>query len=360
MRNCVKSLTLVPLDPLHRSIKHAGDKCMGTKELKTYDVSPELFDKILTEYKDWVVQVPNIKDYVKGNRFNASIQYDGIKKMVLRESRLTKKKLPDWYQCICIRDENLEGETYQHSISGGTAWRVLKDKLLNYYTPEEFDQRLHLFEATYDFDKSQVHFMYRTESSDFVYKYTNCVKYDINGAYASALVEIFPLAKQEILKLYAERKDKPLNKKLINYFVGMLCRTGYRKTYNYIVQQIRIKIDKIMNEVGGILLYANTDGFAVSCPDTRIVTSKELGDFKLEHEGDIYIYDGGTCWLMQAGDKLTGTVLYQVRNLIDLSQGNVVKYKRKRTEYTIIAENIETRKLQINEKDCKWLLQTSH
>ena len=43
---------------------------------------------------------------------------------------------------------------------------------------------------------------------------------------------------EAIIKLYNERKEKPENKDLINYFVGMFCVKGYRTTYNWIVQHM--------------------------------------------------------------------------------------------------------------------------
>ena len=173
------------------------------------------------------------------------------------------------------------------------------------------------------------------------------MKYDINGAYAKALCDIFPKAKTEIIKIYNERKTKPENKALINYFVGMLCKKNYRKTFNWIVQKVRKKVEEAITYTGGILLYANTDGYAVSAPDRIINTTSLLGDFKLEYTGDIQIYSGKNYWVMQTGESITGTVLYQVRNKIDLRNGVVVDYDRFKEHNCFIPINIKQRRVMI-------------
>lgn len=312
---------------------------MSKKELRAWRVSSQLFDEILEMYEEWVVKVDDITPYVKGSKFKASLFYDGIKQLVCQERILTGKG-PDWYQCICIRDDKLEGRDYKHHLTGGVAYRTLKNRILRYYSEEQYNTRLYSFEAEYNQDLNQMHYNWLRQP-DTIYKYSNCVKYDINGAYASALIEIFPRAKEEILRLYNERKDKPVNKDIINYFVGMLCRVGHRKTYNYIVQQIRRRMDAVVGNVGGALIYANTDGFAVVYPDNYLSTSRELGDFKLEYQGDIWTYRGANYWIMQTGDKITGNVLYQVRPLIDLRSGKVVEYRRVKKQYTVAAGNIK-------------------
>lgn len=335
---------------------------MGQKELKTYELSQELFDEILERDKEWVVKVSDLSPYLHGSRFNASIIYDGIKKFVCRQRRLTGTGA-HWYQCICVLNDKLEGKTYQKAINGGTAFRRMKKKLLNHYTEEEFDAQMSKHQKEYDPTKSQIHFFYAKQQG-IIYKYENCVKYDINGAYAAALIEIFPKAKEEILKIYKERKKKPLNKALINYFVGMMCNKKYKKkygnTYNYIVQEVSEHMKRTIDYVGGILLYANTDGFVVSNPTNKLQTSKELGDFKLEYEGDVYLYQGENYQVMQTGDKLTGNLFYKVRDKIDLRKGKTVSYKREKDGYTYKLKNIREEEKMIYEENWRESLQTNN
>ena len=45
-----------------------------------------------------------------------------------------------------------------------------------------------------------------------------------------------------------------------------------------------------MDLVKGILIYANTDGFVISAKNSDIVASKDLGEFKIEYSGEVYVY----------------------------------------------------------------------
>lgn len=329
---------------------------MGKKELRAWKISPALFDKILTDNAESVVAIKDLALYKAGTRLHATIYYDGIKQLVLSENLVTGSSAPDWYQCIAILDNNQRGLSYKRAITGGTAWRMLKAKLLRYYTEPEFVDRLRRFSADYDERVNQMHFAWYASKEDEhrreIHRFGNCRKYDINGAYASALIEIFPKAKDEILKLYLQRKDKPINKDVLNFFVGMLCRTGFRGTYNYIVQAIRRRMDDVVDKAGGILLYANTDGFVVAEPDKLIETGTGLGAFKQEYAGAVYIYEGANYWMMQAGSDKKGSALWQVRDLIDLELGQVVRYKRVKDGYTYHADNVETFEVNIHEESC--------
>ena len=203
--------------------------------------------------------------------FKNSIIFDGIKKVVIRESllfKLTDEKVErnDWIQCICYK-KHKQKKDVQDGISGGFAWRVMKAKIkkAGKYTEEQFDNKMKQFQAQYDAEKIQYHFQWDVDlEEETIYNYNNCRKYDINGAYAKALIDIFPEAKAEIVKLYEERKEKPENKDLINYFVGMFCVKGYRNTYNWIVQNTRQQMEEEIADCEGFLLYANTDGFAIA------------------------------------------------------------------------------------------------
>lgn len=323
---------------------------MDKKELRAWKISPQLFDKILVDNADYVIKVDDMEPYLCGTRFKASIYYDNRNKLVVPE-HLIIDGAEEWRQCICIRSEALTGAAYQQAITGGIAYRTFKNLMLKTYSSKDYERRLQLFSADYSTRLNQIHFEWQREAG-VIYKYEHCVKYDMNGAYAFALIEIFPDAADDIMRLYREREIKPVNKDIINYYVGMLCKTGCRGTYNYIVQQVRRRMDYEIDYCGGVLLYANTDGFAVYDPEIPLATSKELGDFKLEYSGPINTYSGENYWIMQCGDKITGNVLYSVRDKIDLRQGRVVSYHKVKRGYTMVAEDIKVKEVDIIETGC--------
>lgn len=182
--------------------------------------------------------------------------------------------------------------------------------LKKYYTDEEIDVCLKSFQAEYDYKKAQLHY-FKEGSPDKILKFENCYKYDINGAHNEALTIIFPKAKDAIIKMYLERKKHPVNKKYINYFVGMLCRKGYRETYNWIVQRVSAKLKTHILDACGEILYANTDGFIVKDPMFELETSSELGALKLEYKGDVCFYNDINYFCFQLSDKkITGNVRY--------------------------------------------------
>ena len=176
-----------------------------------------------------------------------------------------------------------------------------------------------------------------------IIKYEDCYKWDINGAHNAALCEIFPKAAGAIGMMYQERKKNPANKKYINYYCGMLARKNHRKTYNWIVQRTTQILLNGINEAGGILLYANTDGFLVQHPEKIIPHSTKLDEFKLEYQGAVWFYydKNYQCFQTETGE-VKGTILQSVRDKIDLPNGQVVHYDRIKRNNTYIAENIQT------------------
>lgn len=319
------------------------------KELKAYNLSEEFFDKVVETYSDFVIKVEDFSRYTNGSStFKNSIIFDGIKKIIIREKLLfnltdEREERNEWVQCICYK-KHKQKKDVQDGITGGFAYRVMKAKIkkAGKYTEEQFDSKMKQFQADYDEEKNQYHFQWDVDlEEETIYKYTNCRKYDINGAYAKALIDIFPEAKEAIIKLYNERKEKPENKDLINYFVGMFCVKGYRTTYNWIVQHVRKQMEEEIAECEGFLLYANTDGFAIASAEKEIKTSKVLGEFKLEYEGDMYILLGTNYWIIQAGDDITGSCLYQARGLVDLRKGQAVRYRRKKLNQSYAVEHLQ-------------------
>lgn len=327
---------------------------MKNKELKAWKVSPAIFDGILSQYSDRVVKVDDLTQYKKGTPFNATIYYDGMSEMVLRENILLNNKAPDWYQCVALLDVNLEDKQYKQAITGGMAWKLFREKIMKHYTAEEFDTCCYDHNVEYDAKLNQMHFSYflprNAPQRNCILRFGNCYVYDINSAYASILLDIFPKAKGTILKLYNERKTKPINKDIINYAVGMMCRKGYRGTYNYIVQRIRQQMNEAVKKTSGRLVYANTDGFVVASPKHLLSTSKNIGEFKLEYVGPAYVYEGDNYWIMQLGRELKGSALWMVRDKINLPQGKTVRYKRVQHGYICSAERVEEIEVDIYEE----------
>lgn len=323
---------------------------MSKKELKTFTLSDEAFDKLLIDNAKYVIKTDDINKYIYGHRSKVSIFYNGSNKMILAQKRLTSLGLEvnnNWQQCICLRKVK-QTDNFRAAINGGTAWRRMFAKLCNYYTETEIDTCLAKYTAEYDKTKNQLHFNYLPQNkTKIIHSFNNCFKYDINGAYAKALCDIFPKAEKAIMKLYLERKQKPENKELINYFVGMMCVKGYRETYNWIVQNVRKQMEDTITLVNGILLYANTDGFAVYAPEKTLNTSTALGDFKLEYHGSAQIYAGDNYWILQTGDEITGTALSSVRKNIDLRVGKVAEYTRKRIGNVYIADSVNIKESEI-------------
>ena len=320
------------------------------KELKAYNLSEEFFDELLEKYQDRIVTVEDFSLYAYGGNFKSSVIYDGFKKLVITEAKLffkePEKITNNWIQCICYR-KHKQKNNIQVGITGGIAWKRIKSLVIKSgYSEEEFNKCMSSHKRYYNPKYAQIHFEWQREPG-IIYKYTNCIKYDMNGSYANALINIFPKAKDKILKLYNERKLHPENKELINYFVGMFCRKGYSETFNWVVQTVRKEMESVIDKVGGILLYANTDGFAVCNAEKALIDSKELGGFKCEYSGDIYTYGGNNYWILQAGDSITGNLLYQVRDNVDLRIGKVVEYNRVRKGMVYLADNANILKRSI-------------
>lgn len=304
------------------------------KTLRCYSVSESVFDDIVQLMASRIRVVDNIEKYYTGYPEKHLIMYDNKEVLIIREhllahfSNFTEEDyqlVEDWRQVI-VRKNHTQEQDYLRSIDGSRAYKVMKEIICKYYSEKEYDERLNSFTAEYDAGEAQFHFQYPS-TPDVVLAHSNCFKYDINGAHHDALIEIFPKAAQELRDMFARRKEEPLLKAYINYYVGMLTRKGYRKTYNWIVQRVSKQLKSAINTVGGDLVYANTDGFMVSNPEQRLKHSKNLGEFKLEFEGTAYTYQDKNYWCFQAGNEITGSIRYQARDLVDLKNGKVVHYK---------------------------------
>lgn len=247
-------------------------------------------------------------------------------------------------------DQNLE--TSILDIAGRDAYLAMLKIIKKYYTKDEMNECLEAHEAEEDESKKQYHYYYNDiDTINKIIRFKNCVYYDINSAHGDAIREIFPKATKEIEKLYKDRKIKPENKKLLNYYVGYLCCVGHRKTYNWIVQRTNAKLQEAIqyttNNLTGdsMIIYANTDGFIIANPSKELEASKEIGQFKVEYEGDVYfmrsLNNGSPYFVYQYGDEMKGNLLVETRKWVDLKTGSAVKYKRTPLKVGYVAGDLE-------------------
>lgn len=309
----------------------------GGITLKAYDVSEIVFDSILDTLIDAVYVTDHINLFYKGYHPSRTIVYNNKDTLIIREHLLAMladftdedyKGVESWRQVIVRKV--VQQEAYTYTIDGSRAFSYVKGIFLRYYTVEEYTARLKEHQAPYDPGKIQLHYTYPSKGG--VLHHQNCVKYDINGAHQDALIEIFPRAEKELRDIYNRRKQKPILKSYVNFYVGMLCRKGFRGTYNWIVQRTTgILVDSI-RKAGGTLIYANTDGFIVRDPERELTTSNQLGGIKIEHRGSVYTYQDDNYWVYQAGSKIIGSVRYKARALLDLPNGGIAKYDIRRED----------------------------
>ena len=294
--------------------------------LAQYRVSAEIFNQILIENNNRII-IANIEDYEYGYSSKKKVIYNGKDELICREMYVdVKPKEATYRQIIVKKDDSLDSEDYHKEMMGSTAWNRMLKILHKYYSQDEL---LEIFANNQHEQCKPMHFN-PTKLDDAVYKHTNCYKYDINSAYASAYINLFPKAHDDIMALYLGRHDNPDNKKILNFFNGMLKRKGFAGTYYWVVNRTNEIMQKALDEVGGKKLYINTDGFIVKNPTKLIKHSTELGQFKLEHSGDVYIYVDKNYFIIQAGQELKGNCMCMVRDKFDLPNGKVVHYNKVR------------------------------
>lgn len=326
---------------------------MGNKvRIKCFELSDDIFDKLLYDFQADVKIVDSTDPYIYGYEDKNTIYYDGGSYLICKEHYINYytgliENCTEWKQCRVRRVENMSTKLIR-SMDGQTAWEFMIKILEHYYTWEEIKSILSSYNTPYDKGLAQYKDRFTVDAynkSTIIFKFSNCYKYDINGAHTDALIEMFPKAKTSILKLYNERHINPLNKDRVNYFVGMFVKKGYKGAYNWIVQRTTKTLNKAMDFTGGLLIYANTDGYIISNPINKLETSKELGDFKLEYTGNVYYYEDKNYYLVQCGNEQKGSCLKSVRKYIDLSKCEVVHYNKKKiyiteTEYINVADNV--------------------
>ena len=274
-------------------------------ELKVVEVPEKVFDKILNLYPTRVKVMDDIWNCFNGTPEDKKLIYTNSREWIVCQeyilnyvSQLLYNKecivgCSDWKQ-VRVR-KVIDLDYIQPTYNGSYCYDKIMKIITKSYTEEEVKEIFNTHSINKDKYLKQYHYYYCADLGK-IYTFENCVKYDINGAHAKAVIDLFPKAEKELLELYNKKNEYKAKgdfsnankiKALFNYFVGMLCRKGYRGTYNYIVNSITRKLFDTLEEVNGLLLYANTDSLVISNPTKKLPHSIELGEFKLEAEGNM-------------------------------------------------------------------------
>lgn len=349
--------------------------------LRKFRINAAIFDQMMYDYefvienRDLSKNLSQLIDYMQKPTSNChTVYYDELNQMaVVNYLMLEGYNLidhVDYYmqRCIVIRTENADIDEIYQVPYAKTCKKYIYNILYSAgYTDAEIDERYKACSISnhvkpihsklpYYYDMNKIHEIH------------NCVYYDINNAHLDALCEIFPKAKRKFIRLRSRinkaKAEGDINtarrlKDYVNIFCGNLghyvndvCET--RGTYEWIVNRTRNIVEKAISEVGGCVIYANTDGFIINDPTNKLVTSDKLGQFKSELKDDvIYAFTYADPTGMTSGYTLyqyvnskgkveqKGTLPCQLRKDTDLSTGQVVTYKKHMTDkQTVYYDNI--------------------
>ena len=292
------------------------------------------YKELLDLYSSYIEHCDDLNPYyLKGYQDKKKIKANDDE-MIIQGYRVNDlyntNLVPGWMQVVCVYDDSLEYRSIAKTIWSSQANKAVNTILDNYYTEEE---KAALYAQYAMIKKPQYLTIYLPSNfhDGKVHKFIGCRYYDINKAHTAALCEIFPKAKNDLIKL--TNKDKMY----INMFVGDLCNNGHRETYNWICQRTYDKVMSYVNESKGLLLYAKTDGFIVWCPNKELATSDRLGDIKQQcKDGIVYAYrhkEKDFKYTLYQYDDIKhgitkkGNARLNIRKDIDLSIGQVVTAK---------------------------------
>lgn len=330
-----------------------------------YELDEENFYKILDYYQYRVEEVNDLGQFIKnGYSDKETIKYNPNSDTFICQgyyiNHIYNRLLIDspWKQIICKLNTNITADEVKELRSGQRSFNIIKKVILKKYKLEEFTNILLEHQGEIPAWDEQV-IAKQTRllplyEKNVVHHFHNCVYYDINGAHRDAVFEMFPKAKELLLK--EEKQD-------INSFVGYLKRVGYETTMWWVIRRTRAKLDKIIKDAGGIEIYSNTDGVVLAHPEHYLQTSNKIGEFKSEMMGDdIYVfefkddpklYTGYSCiqYIDKDGKRtIKGTVPVRFRSEMNLAQGHIVRYKKRTTaEHNVYYENVTIIKKEIKE-----------
>ena len=338
------------------------------KLLKTYKVSESIFNQIIYNWPISAKEVTNISDYfygfkgtdLEGQKRKIVYGYQGCTRYMILLEVVLYNYIPnwhgtDWKQIRLVSDKETEEIVAEYDAY--TCYKKFNNIVDKYYSKEEKEECYKAHMLNKEDHKAQIHIYYEAIVKNIIYKIPNCVKYDINGAHCDALCEIFPKCKKEFNALYEKRKIEGNEwiKAMFNYSVGFLnspkLKEKYGNVYYWIVNRTSELLEKAIKDVGGDVIYANTDGVCIQNPKNKLRTSKKLGKFKLEYEGDVYFVQTNNYFLYQFGKEKKGSCRVDVRSEVDLSKGIIVNYKLKNK--IIIEKNKEILKIyEKRKKSC--------
>ena len=322
------------------------------KPLKTMTVSEEVFKQILDGFVSTAVE--DLTPYQYGYPDKYMIYTDGRDLICLRRKLVVlglleeNYMLDDWYQIYC----HMEIEQEEKIIDGertspAQAVKKINNIIKKHYTNEEKIEIFHKHEN----DKSTI--LHKTPISEFnkIYLFHDCYYYDANGAYASELIKLFPKCQDDLTYMFKHRHDNNNKfKNCFNYYVGCLTQNDkkreykiahnqkvreiYPKTRHYIVDNITRKMQLLIDELDSkYLIYVNTDGLIAKSPTKIREHSTDIGEFKIEYQGDVYTYRDKNYIIIQYGDEIKGNLPLELRKHVDLRIGKVVHYDRYLDKY---------------------------
>ena len=300
--------------------------------LNRIELREDVFNQILVDYESRIKLVSK-EDFEKlsnigYNDNKKTIVYNGTNMFICQSYVLTSRVgyiNESWKQIVCNKSVSVKKE-WSKGVRGNDAYNEMKKVLVGGRISEQ-----EWFRILRDGDDHQTAHPFIKwpyfESREVIVKFSNVKYYDINSAYPSELCKYFPLSAADLEKMYEERKIKPENKKIFNYFVGMLAHKGYWGLWNKIISGTREKLEKGMDATDGYIIYANTDGFMVQ-NGKNIECGNKLGQWKLSYEGDIYVYFSNHGVTIQYGNEFTGKMPLELRKYCDFSKGKVVQYDK--------------------------------
>lgn len=330
--------------------------------LNRLKVDEDTYNSVFERFSKYIEYVDDIGQYfIKGYTDKHVIKVDAkTKTFIIQGYRLNSicgdfiSNDNDWKQFVCKLGEELDKPEDTKVVPwANVANKKIYSILKKYYKQSEIDNIFKEHEEEYRGILHQL--LPMTYHDNKIYMFRDCVYYDQNKAHTAALIELFPLAESELLKL---------DKNYINIFVGDLCNHGHRGTWAWIVNRTRRLLEKVIQTTEGHVIYMNTDGAIIHKPKHLQRTSKMVGDIKdvIQPKTTVYAY------VCKHSDDSTPYTLYQfqeigkptftikgnsrlaIRKHIDLSKGIVVKAKiRKDEHYLDRFENLRIEHVEIEE-----------
>lgn len=271
-----------------------------------------------------------------------------------------------WKQYIVRLDRDQEEPVIEGDVGPIDAWIGMHSIINSKYSEDEQEEIYKTHECE-EKDAEILHYNIVTDtlSKNYIYKFRNCSYYDLNGAYATKDIELFPRCADRFDQMFTHRHDNyDKYKKWFNYFTGMMTQNAknyvngkptreiHPKTRFWIIKSITdqmyegMKIEGINKKEDAI--YVNTDGFIVQHGTNKLKTSDKRGEFKLEYKGDIYMLRVKAGWIMQYGDEIKGSIPLCIRKQIDLRTGKAVDFDYDKNHRPINIKETKYETIEIN------------